>query len=861
MNKDHIEYNFAEIEEKWQKVWAAQKTFEVREEPGKPKFYCLEMYPYPSGRIHMGHVRNYSIGDVIARYHTMKGENVLHPIGWDALGMPAENAAIKFGIHPQKWTLDNIAHMQVQLRRMGFAYDWSREVNSCRPDYYKWNRWIFLKMYERGLAYRRESWVNWCPTCRTVLANEQAAGGACWRCSDTVEQKKMEQWFLKITDYAEELLTGHAQLAKWPEHVLTMQKNWIGRSEGAYVDFPIPALGKSVRVFTTRIDTIYGAMFLVLSPEHPLSPDLIRGGREAELRAWIAKAVAAARLKREIGEAEKEGVDTGATAINPFTGRPIPIFLANYVLMEYGTGAIMAVPAHDARDHDFAQKYGLPIPEVIIPAEGAAPVPPAGDGPALFEDLGVLVHSGPFTGLTSEEAMVRMAAHAKSHGFGEKAVTFRLRDWGISRQRYWGTPIPMIHCPKCGIVPVPYEDLPVRIPYEAEFTGEAGSPLEKIPGFVNVACPKCGGAARRETDTMDTFVDSSWYFFRYTSPQNDALPFAREAADYWLPVDLYIGGVEHAILHLIYARFFTKLLRDLGLTGLDEPFPHYLAQGMVTKDGSAMSKSKGNVVDPDEMIKSYGADALRLFILFAAPPEKEFAWNGDGIEGCYRFLCRVWAAVEEECEAPAGLVDSVDSVVKDDLVDSVVKDDSVGKTGLVGAANLVVADVAESFARLQKKLHQTVRKVGEDIGKRFHLNTAISSIMELANVLRRERDALRNSAAGRVLVWEAQRTLVLLLAPFTPHVCEEMWSRMGEEGLVCRAPWPAFDPALALEEKATIVVEINGKIRDKFEAALDISENEMKAQALASPRIQALIAGKPVRKVVCIKNKIVNIVL
>jgi leucyl-tRNA synthetase len=652
----------------------------------------------------------------------------------------------------------------------------------------------------------------------------------------------MEQWFLKITDYAEELLTGHDKLSKWPDHVLTMQKNWIGRSEGAYVDFQVPSIGKAVRVFTTRIDTIYGATFLVLSPEHPFSPDLIRGGRETELRAWIVRTVAAARLKREIGEAEKEGVDTGATAINPFTGRPIPIFLANYVLMEYGTGAIMAVPAHDARDNEFARKYGLPIPEVIVPAEGAAPAatpaqdPPAGDGPVLFEDLGVLVNSGPFTGLTSEEAMARMAAEAKSLGFGEKAVTFRLRDWGISRQRYWGTPIPMIHCPTCGIVPVPYADLPVRIPEEAEFTGEAGSPLEKIPAFVNVACPKCGGPARRETDTMDTFVDSSWYFFRYTSPRNEALPFAREAADYWLPVDLYIGGVEHAILHLIYSRFYTKFLRDLGLTGIDEPFPHYLAQGMVTKDGSAMSKSKGNVVDPDAMIQSYGADALRLFILFAAPPEKEFAWNEDGIEGCYRFLCRVWQAVEEEGDGP---VDAPED-------------------GLPDADEIVVA---ESFARLQKKMHQTIRKVGDDIGKRFHLNTAVSSIMELTNAFRRERDTLRKSEAGRVLLREARRTLVLLLAPFTPHVCEEMWSGMGESGLVCRAPWPAFDPALAQEERATIVIQINGKIRDKFEAALDITEDEMKAQALGSPRIQALIGGAVVRKVICIKNKIVNIVL
>jgi leucyl-tRNA synthetase len=827
------EYDFQAIETKWQKAWDERGAFSVREEPGRPKFYSLEMYPYPSGRIHMGHVRNYSIGDVIARFKMMRGFNVLHPIGWDALGMPAENAAIKFKTHPQKWTMDNIAHMTVQLKRMGFAYDWSREVNSCRPEYYKWNQWMFLKMFERGLAYRKESWVNWCPDCRTVLANEQSAGGVCWRCSSGVEQKKMEQWVLKITDYAEELLTGHAQLSKWPEYVLTMQRNWIGRSEGAYLDFAVPSAGASVRVFTTRIDTIYGATFLVLSPEHPLVRELIKGGREAELQAWISKTIAAARLKREIGEADKEGIDTGKTAVNPFTGKPIPIFLANYVLMEYGTGAIMAVPAHDGRDFEFAKKYDLPIPEVIIPREGGAGRKPG----EMFEDLGVLVGSGEFTGLDSEEAMEKMAAWAKDKGFGEKAVTYRLRDWGISRQRYWGTPIPMIHCPTCGIVPVRYEDLPVRIPYEAEFTGEAGSPLEKIPAFVNTVCPCCGGAARRETDTMDTFVDSSWYFLRYTSPNNDVLPFSREAADYWMPVDLYIGGVEHAILHLIYARFFTKLLRDLGLTAIDEPFPHYLAQGMVTKDGSAMSKSKGNTVDPDEMIRHYGADALRLFILFAAPPEKEFAWNEDGIEGCHRFIGRVWGAFHEiravlDGAAPAGTHDA--------------------SGGTHDAA---------AFARLQKKLHQTIRKVGEDIEKRFRLNTAISAVMEFVNVLKKDKDAAAGSAEGRTLLRSSIETLALILAPFTPHLSEEMWSRLGHEGLILRAPWPVFDEAMAQEERAVIVVEINGKIRDKFEAAPDIGEDEMKAQALALPRIVQLLAGLTVRKVVCIKGKIINIVV
>ncbi|MBN1940356.1 MAG: leucine--tRNA ligase [Candidatus Aminicenantes bacterium] len=823
-------YDFPAIEARWQKTWEETNAFRAPDDSDRPKYYALEMYPYPSGRIHMGHVRNYSIGDVIARFKMMRGFNVLHPIGWDALGMPAENAAIKSGIHPQKWTMDNVAHMKAQLKRMGFAYDWSREVNTCLPEYYKWNQWIFLKMHERGLAYRKESWVNWCPACRTVLANEQAAGGACWRCSSGVEQKKMEQWVLKITDYAEELLSGHAQLGKWPEHVLAMQKNWIGRSEGAYLNFEVPSIKKSIRVFTTRLDTIFGATFLVLSPEHPLVDELVRGPREARLRQWVAKTVAAARAKREIGEADKEGIDTGVTAVNPFTGKPVPVWLANYVLMEYGTGAIMAVPAHDGRDFDFAKKYGLPVVEVVVP-EGGSPSPRE-SAAELFEDAGVLVNSGPYIGLTSYEATKKMAAWANGNGFGEPAVTYRLRDWGISRQRYWGTPIPMIHCPACGIVPVPYEDLPVEIPYKAEFTGESGSPLEKIASFVNVACPKCGRPARRETDTMDTFVDSSWYFFRYTSPDTGALPFTRAAADKWLPVDLYIGGVEHAILHLIYSRFFTKLLRDLGLTTLDEPFPHYLAQGMVLKDGTAMSKSKGNVVDPDEMLEHYGADALRLFILFASPPEKEFAWNEDGIEGCYRFLGRVWQLYQEikplrtEAEAPASF--SPDPA---------------------------------AFSRLRKKIHQTIRKVGEDIEMRFHLNTAVSAIMELANAVRKEKDILRGSGDGRVLLGEAMETLILALAPFTPHISEEMWRGMGRESLVLRAPWPKFDPELAREELAVVVVEINGKVRDKFETAHDTSEEAMKTAALDLPRIRQLLEGTTVRKVVVIKGKIVNIVV
>jgi leucyl-tRNA synthetase len=832
MSNDTSKYDFQRIEEKWQKIWAEQKTFEVREDPGKKKFYLLEMYPYPSGRIHMGHVRNYSIGDVIGRYMIMNGFNVLHPIGWDALGMPAENAAIKHGIHPQTWTLDNIAHMKTQLQRMGIAYDWSREVNTCLPEYYKWNQWIFLKMFERGLAFRKKSWVNWCPQCRTVLANEQAAGGECWRCSADVDQKKMEHWFLKITDYAEELLSGHGQLRKWPEHVLLMQKNWIGKSQGAYVDFFVPDLKKSIKVFTTRIDTIYGATFLVLSPEHPLSHQLIANEKDEErLHYWMAKAAAESRERRDIGEAEKEGIDTGKKAINPFTQQPVPIWIANYVLMEYGTGAIMAVPAHDQRDFEFATKYRLPIPVVITPENKPADEPAAGE---LFEDYGILVNSGPFSGLNSAEAMDKMEAYASEKGFGEKSTTYRLRDWGISRQRYWGTPIPVIYCNQCGTQGVPYKDLPVRIPYDVEITGEAGSPLERIPEFVNTTCPKCGGKAIRETDTMDTFVDSSWYFFRYTSPNEDKLPFVREAADYWMPVDLYIGGVEHAILHLIYARFFTKILRDLGLTAVDEPFPHYLAQGMVTKDGAAMSKSKGNVVDPDEMIKNYGTDALRLFILFAAPPEKEFAWSEDGIEGSFRFLVRVWQLFKES----------------QDLF-------HVAKGETVKAAPLDQA----SYARLQKKMHQTIRKVGEDIGKRFHLNTAISAIMEFTNTLKKEKEILKNSESGRALLKDGLKNLALLLSPFTPHLGEELWQSMGQATLIYHASWPAYVPALAKEERATIVVEINGKVRDKFEADLDISEDEMKDVALGLARIREFIGDRPVKKVVSIKNKIVNIVI
>ena len=824
-------YDFLRIEEKWQRVWEAEKAFHADEDPAKAKFYCLEMYPYPSGRIHMGHVRNYSIGDVIARFKRMRGLNVLHPIGWDALGMPAENAAIKHGIHPREWTLGNIGHMRAQLKRMGFSYDWDREVSSCQPDYYKWNQWIFLKMFEKGLAFRKEGWVNWCPQCQTVLANEQVVAGGCWRCDTAVTQKKMEQWFLKITDYADELLSGHTELRKWPEHVLQMQKNWIGRSTGAHVHFGLEGATKKIEVFTTRLDTIYGATFLVVSPEHPAVPDLIAGPEEARLRAWVTKTAVAMRMKREIGETEKAGVDTGKKALNPFTGELVPVWLANYVLMDYGTGAIMAVPAHDARDFQFATDYRIPIRTVIAPPARATK--PHDTAPSeVFEEEGVLVNSGPFSGLRSEEAMDKMGAFAEEKGFGRRSVIFRLRDWGISRQRYWGTPIPIIYCAKCGTVGVPYEDLPVEIPYDVQITGAEGSPLARLESFVRTTCPTCGGPARRETDTMDTFVDSSWYFFRYCSPAEKRLPFAPAAAKFWLPVDLYIGGVEHAILHLIYARFFTKVLRDFGLTDIGEPFPHYLAQGMVTKDGSAMSKSKGNIVDPDDILKEYGADALRVFILFASPPDKEFAWAEEGLEGCHRFLMRVWGLVHENLDVFA-------------LGDG----PPIATCGAGGPGAIVV-----------RKMHQTIRKVGEDIEHRFHLNTAVSSLMEFLNLIKKERDSLIVTSGGREALRQSLQALIVLLSPFAPHIAEELWEKTGHTGLLMRSPWPAFDEELAREELVTLVVQVNGKLRDKFEAEPDLAEASMEERALALPKIQAALGGRPPRKVICVKNKLVNIV-
>ena len=824
------EYNYQKIEAKWQKTWETQRVFEVVEDPQRTKFYCLEMYPYPSGRIHMGHVRNYAIGDVISRFKIMSGFNVLHPIGWDALGMPAENAAISRGIHPQKWTLDNVAYMKTQLKRMGFSYDWSREVNTCLPEYYKWCQWIFLKLYERKQALRKESWVNWCPQCSTVLANEQVIAGLCWRCNAEASQKLMEQWFLKITDYADELLTGHDQLESWPEHVLTMQKNWIGKSTGANIVFPIKGSSQSIEVFTTRVDTIFGATFMALSPDHPLCPELLEGSPEKDAHtAWIEEKIEEQRNKKPDDELDKEGIDTGWKAVNPYNGEEIPIWIANYILMEYGTGAVMAVPAHDQRDFEFARKYGLDIRTVVTP-DGKEPT---GKQDMATEAYGSLINSGEFSGLKSREGMDKMADLAEKKGFGRKSTLFRLRDWGISRQRYWGTPIPIIYCDTCGVVGVPYEDLPVTLPHNVELKGEEGSPLARVEEFVNTTCPKCDGAARRETDTMDTFIDSSWYFFRYCSPNEEEVPFRPEAAKYWMPVNIYIGGVEHAILHLIYSRFFSKVLRDIQLSEVDEPFPHYLPQGMVIKDGSAMSKSKGNVVDPDEMIQKYGADTLRVFILFASPPEKEFVWNESGIEGSFRFLNRIWSFFQEN-------LGTVNSPFVDEGND----------------------DPSEAIRiKVKTKMHQTIKKVTVDIDKRFHLNTAISSIMEFLNVLKENAPFLKRSESGLSILREAMENLVRLLSPFAPHMGEELWERLGYQSLLTTTGWPKFDPELALEETVTIVVQVNGKLRDRFEVERGVPEEDIKSQVLKLDRIARIIGGHPPRKVIYIKDKLVNIVL
>ncbi len=862
-----LRYDPAAIEAKWQERWAADPKLYAAEpaSSSKPKYYVLEMLPYPSGQLHMGHVRNYSIGDALARHMWMRGYNVLHPMGWDAFGLPAENAALKNNTPPREWTLRNIAAMKRQMLRLGLGYDWATEVTTCLPGYYRWNQWFFLRMYEKGLVYRKKSKVNWCPECATVLANEQVVDGCCWRHEDTkVEQRDLEQWFLRITAYAQELLDGLEKLDGWPEKVRTMQRNWIGRSEGTEVDFFLAenvdeglgtrdegrevqgGLGirgqrserQRIRVFTTRVDTIFGATSVQLAPEHPVTEAFCAA--DAELKAKVDELIeqqTRAREAGDVGAIEKHGVPAGRFAINPYNGERVPIWVANYVLMEYGTGAIMSVPGHDQRDFEFAKKYGIEIRRVIA---AAGPEAVEQELPFTSED-GVLVNSGEYDGLTCAAAQKKLQEVAAAGGFGEAKVTYRLKDWGVSRQRYWGTPIPMIHCERDGLVPVPDDQLPVLLPEQIEITQQGGSPLARVPEFVNTTCPKCGGPARRETDTMDTFIDSSWYFYRYTGAQNARAPFDSAKARYWFPIDQYIGGVEHAILHLIYSRFWTKVMRDLGLIENGEPARRLFTQGMVIKDGAKMSKSKGNVVSPDDMVARYGADATRMYALFAAPPDRDLDWQEDGVAGVSRFLGRVYRLVMKY--AP---------------IARRVRGENVALPVLHSGPQNILED-AES--KLQRKLHQTIAKITQDFEGRWHFNTCVASIMELVNSIQSADASIASGGVNPAVIVELMRTLVLLLAPFAPYLAAELWEELGEQGDILRAPWPVSDPELAKEEELEVPVQINGKLVTVVRVAAAAAAEAMETAALSDEKVRSRAAGKRVVKVIVVAGKLVNLVV
>jgi leucyl-tRNA synthetase len=845
-----------QIEKKWQERWRESRAFEANNDDPRPKFYALEMLPYPSGFLHMGHVRNYAIGDALAWYKRLQGFNVMHPIGWDSFGQPAEQAAIKRGVNPRVWTEENIAHMRGQMQRLGISYDWSREIAAHRPEYYKWDQWFFLKMYERGLAYKKMSPVNWCPREGTVLSNEQSSGGVCWRCGATVEKRDLEQWFLRITDYAEQLVADMKQIeAGWPEKVLKRQRDWVGRSEGAFIDFGVKGSKEKIRVFTTRIDTIYGATAIVLSAEHPLLDKLLEGSALKEDVARFAEQI----RKQNAGggraidkEEEKLGINTGLLAINPFSGETIPVWVANYVLMEYGTGAVMSVPAHDERDYEFAQKYSLPIRRVIervSHGQESIAHDALNEDQSLamqhaFTNYGILVNSGEWSGKLSEVAIQEMAAQAKAKGFGKAAVTYRIRDWGVSRQRFWGAPVPMVYCEGCGTVPVPYDQLPVMLPENAAFTGTGESPLAGVAEFVNTTCPKCDKPGRRDTDTMDTFVDSSWYFFRYCDPRNETAPFDPETARHWTPVDQYIGGDSHAVMHLIYTRFWTKVMRDLGLVFFDEPVKRLLTQGMVTNrvegtdEWKAMSKSLGNGVDPDEMIAAFGADAARLFVLFAAPVENELRWSESGIEGAVRFLRRVYTMVWRWHER-------LSNVPSQDRTSAPV----AGELSSAGRA-------------LRRKTHQTIARITNEFDD-LHFNTNIAALMELFNELSDFNADPVNAADDDVfVVREALETLIVMITPFAPHAAEEMWEALGHQGgLLHSARWPQADPELARSEELEIPVQVNGKLRSRLLASPEVSEEELRAAALADERIRSLIEGHEVVKVIVVPQRLVNIVI
>lgn len=859
-----MKYHPQQIEKKWQEIWDSEKVFKVSEDPGREKYYLLEMFPYPSGKIHMGHVRNYTIGDVVARYMRMRGKNVLHPMGWDAFGMPAENAAIENKTHPAEWTYENINAMKAQLMRMGFSYDWERELATCDPEYYRWEQLIFLKMYEKGLAYKKRTHVNWCEKCQSVLANEQVENGCCWRHTDEeVTIREMDSWFLKITDYAEEILEFCERLPGWPDRVLTMQRNWIGKSVGAIIQFPLVGSEDIIEVFTTRQDTVYGATFLCFAPEHPMVRDLVKGlPQEKEVAAFIEKTLKIDSYMRTADFTVKEGVFTGRYCLNPVTTDQIPIYVANFVLAEYGTGAIMAVPTHDQRDFEFAKKYDLPLRVVIRPPDRDIN---ADQMTEAYVDEGILVNSGPFNGQRNLEALDQIAEYLESKGLGHRTVNYRLRDWGISRQRYWGAPIPIIYCERCGTVPVPEKDLPVVLPLDLDMRPNGGSPLPFEPSFYKTVCPKCGGEARRETDTMDTFVESSWYFDRYACPGYSKGPLDREKVDYWMPVDQYIGGIEHAILHLLYSRFYTKVLRDMDYLKVSEPFTNLLTQGMVCKEtqkcpehgylyphevkngrcatcGShvivgktvKMSKSKKNVVDPEALIDAYGADTVRMFCLFASPPEKDLEWSDQGVEGAYRFLNRIWRLI----------VDNLDDLRSVEAFS--------GEGGL-----------PEDLKKIHRKTHRTIKKVTNDIENRFHFNTAISAVMELVNEVYQfigTEEKNRDEQALCVLR-EASEAIIVLLSPVVPHITEELWQMLGKKQSILKTPWPDYrEEALSVDSKL-VVLQVNGKVRSRIEVPVTFGDDELEKAALADERIQRFIGDKPIRKVILVKGKLVNVVV
>lgn len=821
-------YSPQEVEKKWQDKWEDTSLYRVEEDAVKEKYYCLEMFPYPSGNLHMGHVRNYSIGDVVARFKMMRGYNVLHPMGWDSFGLPAENAAIKHSIPPAKWTLDNIRNMKGQLKSMGISYDWEREVTTALPDYYQWTQWLFLQFYKNGLAYKKKGYVNWCPSCATVLANEQVVDGGCERCDTPVEKKALEQWYFRITDYAQELLDSMVDLPGWPDKVKLMQENWIGRSEGAEIFFTTEKTGEGIPVYTTRQDTAFGVTYLVLAPEHPMVEKLIAGtAYEQPVKEFMKKVQQMTEIVRTSAETEKEGMFTGAYVINPLNQEKVPIWVANYVLYEYGTGAVMGVPAHDERDFMFAKKYQLPIHFVIQPLDTQLKLE---EMTTAYTGEGVMINSGEFNGLPNKEGLRKVAEHLEKIGAGKVKINYRLRDWLISRQRYWGCPIPVVYCEKCGALPVPDKDLPVMLPLDVEFRPTGESPLNHIPEFLHTTCPKCGGPARRETDTMDTFVCSSWYFLRYTDPKNAEEAFKRENVDYWMNVDQYIGGVEHAILHLMYARFFTKALADFDLVGVREPFQNLLTQGMVLKEGTKMSKSKGNVVSPEEIIKKYGADTARLFILFAAPPERDLEWSDQGVEGCFRFINRVWR-----------------------LVYNCVNDLSNHPEAFVDTDTLSVGD-----KNLRRLLHGTIKKVTEDIELRFNFNTAISSIMELVNGLYHYREAAEQNSK---LLQESIDAVIILLAPFAPHLSEELWEGVGHQDSVHLRPWPQYDETALKAEEVEIVLQINGKVRERITISAGLSKEELEKAALETEKAKAAVADKQIVKIITVPGKLVNIVV